>query len=112
MVSGTGVRCRTVDPQISITHSAAEDLRPIVCIPELSGTCWRGYQVSVCSEAEIRSQAEVVVIVIRDSLSKDQLKYHIVVRASPIHRKATCRKCWLYYWSVAGVLMPFLRRKT
>jgi hypothetical protein len=35
--------------------------------------------VSVCREAHIRSQTEVVVIVIRDSLSKNQLKDHVVV---------------------------------
>src|SRR5258708_38742504 len=86
MVSGTGVRCRTVDSHIPITHSAEEDLRPIVCIPELSGACGRGYEVSVCREANIRSQAEVVVIVIRDSLSINQVKHYIVIfdtRESP-----------------------------
>ena len=49
-----------------------------MCISELSGTCGRGHQVSVCGEADVRSQAEVVVIVIRDSLSKNKLKYHVV----------------------------------
>src|SRR5690348_16646680 len=48
MVCGTGVGCWAVDPQISITHCAAEELSPIVCIPKLSGRCWRCYQVSVC----------------------------------------------------------------
>ena len=43
MVSRTWIRGRTVDSQIPITHGAAEEFSPIVCIPELSGTCGRGY---------------------------------------------------------------------
>src|SRR5437879_6486152 len=87
MVGGPGITGRTVDPQISVTHRAAEDLCPIVCISELSGTCRCRYQASVRVEADIGSQAEVVVIVIRDSLSKDQLKYQAIVLE---RRKTPC----------------------
>src|SRR6185369_10009378 len=87
MVSGPRVGGRTVDPQISVTYRAAEDLCPIVCISDLSGARRRGYQVPVRGEADIRSQAEVVVIVIRDSFSEDKLEDDIVVLE---RRKSPC----------------------
>src|SRR6185369_18080546 len=70
VISGSGVTGRTIDPQIAVTHAGAKNLRPIVCVPDVSRACRRGYQVPVRVEADIRAQAEVVVVVIRDTLSE------------------------------------------
>src|SRR5271166_3419669 len=85
VVSGSRVGRGTVDPQVTITQAGAEFACPVVCESKLPGAGWSGDQVTLGIKSHVGSQTEVIVVVVRDSLSENELKLNTVFfeRKSP-----------------------------
>src|SRR5689334_22491502 len=79
MVCSRWVSSGTIDSEIAVTHRRTQQFRPIVRIAEISRARGGGDQVPGGVKADIGTKSKVVVVIIGDALSKNQLEHEAIL---------------------------------
>src|SRR5579884_3599158 len=83
MVRAAGVSGRTVDLRISVTEGGPYQLCPVMLVSDFSRAGRRRHELAFGVKAHVRSQPEVVVVVVGNAFADNGLKHNVVARRAP-----------------------------